>query len=352
MDNFLVVQDELSRLINDQSKELYNRLQALDADGLGMPEHCLHYFKSSHFNRIFFSIQTSAALLYRAIKLTGKEPSSLVLMDYGAGVGTLYPLARMIGCGKVIYNDHLEDWKKSAELLATALNCPSDLYIVGDIEETLDVLDREGLQCDIIASRNVIEHIYRLDQFYKLLAVRQPGAILFSSTTANQKNPGTRFTHRRMHLKWEKVYRKQREEIIHQYHPGFTASEAATLAFQTRGLAKWDILKAADIYLTTRKLPEPMTVGTNTCDPENGVWVEHLLPFSYYISWITGAGYTASFEPGFWDTHNRKSWKNLIGFLCNPLIRSVPFLSFGLAPFIYVIARPSHKPQSRLSSQR
>src|ERR671913_194489 len=98
MDIFLPQKDELSRNIQQNAADLLARLQSLPVESLGLPYHCLEYFRSSHFKRLFFSIETSAHLLYRSIILTGKPVSETVIMDYGAGVGTLYMLAKMIGC--------------------------------------------------------------------------------------------------------------------------------------------------------------------------------------------------------------------------------------------------------------
>src|SRR5688572_17435401 len=98
MDIFLPHRDDLSRNIQAQAADLLRRLTDLPVEKLGMPDHCLQYFKSSHFKRLFFSIETSAHLLYRSISLKGKPVDETVIMDYGAGVGTLYMLAKMIGC--------------------------------------------------------------------------------------------------------------------------------------------------------------------------------------------------------------------------------------------------------------
>ncbi len=166
MDRFLQQDDELGSLINIQASALYSRMKGLEAESLGMPDHCLAYFRSSHSKRLFFSIETSAHLLYRALTLAGKKPSDIVIMDYGAGVGTLYMLAKLIGCHKVIYNDHLDDWRLSAQLIAEAAGITIDHYIVGDIGDCLTRLFELHLQCNIITSRNVIEHIYKLDVFY------------------------------------------------------------------------------------------------------------------------------------------------------------------------------------------
>jgi hypothetical protein len=87
-------------------------------------------------------------------------------------------------------------------------------------------------------------------------------------------------------------------------------------------------------------LPDPWKHHTNTCDPANGVWFEHLLTFKEYRNFIDQAQYTIQFEPGFWDTHNISSWKNIIGKVLNPVIRIVGSVGILFAPFIYVIVVP------------
>src|SRR5687768_8337804 len=148
MDIFLPQHDALSANIQEKATLLLTKLKSLPVETLGLPYHCLEYFKSSHFKRLFFSIETSAHLLYRSINLVKKPVNEIVIMDYGAGVGTLYMLAKMIGCRTVIYNDHLEDWKTSALLIAAAIGIEIDEYVVGDIDVTLATLDKKNIQCD------------------------------------------------------------------------------------------------------------------------------------------------------------------------------------------------------------
>ena len=339
MDKFLLPRDELSHTIQENAVLLYDKLRTLPVDDLGMPSHCLAYFKSSHFKRLFFSIETSANILYRSIRAVNKPVSEIVIMDYGAGVGTLYTLAKMIGCKKVIYNDYLEDWRNSALLIAKAIGIHMDEYILGDIEETLKTLDQKNIQCDIIASRNVIEHIYKLDAFYLTIANAQPKAVVYSSTTANYKNPATRIQHRGLHLKWEKLYLPRREKMILQTAPALDKSRAHQLALHTKGLAGSDIDHAIENYLRSGKLPDPTPHRTNTCDPTTGAWVEHLLKFDEYRH-LLGNRYEVSFEPGFWDTHYQNPLMNMMGKLLNGLIRMNKTMGFFLASFIYVVANP------------
>jgi 2-polyprenyl-3-methyl-5-hydroxy-6-metoxy-1,4-benzoquinol methylase len=340
MDKFLPHDDELGKVINTAANELYMKMHHLDVDGLGMPEHCLYYFKTSHTKRIFFSIETSAHLLYRSIKLTGKVPAGITLMDYGAGVGTLFLLAKMIGCAKVVYNDHLDDWRKSAELIANAIGVTIDLFIVGDIGDCLNVLDQHNIKCDIIASRNVLEHIYKLNEFYAAIHQRQPHAIIFSSTTANSANPAAAIKHWLWHRKWEKVYRGKRLMMIERIAPGMLSYRKQKIARATRGLASSDLENVVDQFRQTGKLPDPGRFGSNTCDPSNGVWAENLLKMDTYRKLIDERFFNVSFAPGFWDTHYSTPYKNKITAALNRVIAKEGKLAMMLAPFIYVIATP------------
>lgn len=340
MDNFIKVRDELSELLQQSSVTLYQKLQQLPVDRLGMPEPCLIYFKGSHFKRLFFSIQTSAHLLYRAITQTGKKPQDIVIMDYGAGVGTLYTLAKMIGCKKVIYNDHLPEWKQSAQLIAEAIGIQVDHYIVGDIRPTLEELKQDHIVCDIITSRNVIEHIYQLDDFYAQVYQAQPLALVFCSTTANYKNPASRWKHRKWHNKWEPGYAAQRSQIIREEAASLSETVVQELVGRTRGLARPEILDRVRQYILSKQFPEPIPCGSNTCDPSNGVWAEHMISFEEYRGLINEKNYSVSFAPGFWDTHYNNALMNVVGNVLNTGIQLFPAIGFTIAPFIYVIAKP------------
>lgn len=339
-DRFLPHQDQLATLINEQASELYSRLSSLQVETLGLPDHCLYYFKTSHYNRLFFSIETSAHLLYRSINLQNKPVTGIVIMDYGAGVGTLYMLAKMIGCKKVIYNDFLEEWKFSALKIAEALNILIDEYVLGDIEDTLKILDQKKLICDIITSRNVIEHVYKLDHFYGSICHHQPQAVIYSSTTANIYNPGAHIKHVLWHWKWEKEYYRQRIETIVSTQLLKNTDEQKKLAKRTRGLAGKDLLNAIETYSISGRLPDPGKHYSNTCQPSTGVWAEHLLTFGQYKKDIPAENYLVNFLPGFWDTHYSKTWKNIFAKIMNWLISVTGRSGVVFAPFIYVVARP------------
>ena len=339
-DRYLPQQDQLANLINEQASALHSKLISLPVETLGLPDHCLYYFKTSHFNRLFFSIETSAHLLYKSVGMQRKAVSRLVVMDYGAGVGTLYMLAKMIGCKTVIYNDFLEEWRFSALRIAEALGIGIDEYILGDIEDTLEILEQKGLLCDIITSRNVIEHVYDLNHFYSSIYSYQPQALIYSSTTANFYNPGSHIKHVLWHRRWEKEYCIQRFETIKSSGLVKNENDQRELARKTRGLAGGDLSDAIQQFSTSKFLPNPSKHYTNTCQPSNGVWAEHMITFKEYRKHIETGKYEVTFLPGFWDTHYSKAWKNVLSGFMNILLRIMGRAGILLAPFIYVIAQP------------
>lgn len=340
MQSFLPVTDELSGLINNKANSLFGKLKGLDVDQLKLPYYCQEYFKSSHSTRLFFSIETSARLLYKACLTCGKQPAEIRVMDYGAGVGTLYLLAGMSGFQQVIYNDHLEDWKISAEKIADAIGVHIDKYIVGDIRQTLNVLHDLGIYLNLVVSRNVLEHIYKPGDFFLAIRQHSKDCLVFSSTTANAENPASVWKHRRWHAKWEKQFLDQRRQLISEKIAGIAESDALQLALQTRGLAVEDLDNEIQGFSESKKIPALKVIGSNTCDPTNGVWFENLLPISEWHRLITGAGFEPSFEPGFWDTHYSKSWKSLTGTILNKVGSISRSLAMKTAPFIYIIAKP------------
>ena len=338
MDPFIEGKDELSRSIQYKSAELFSRLSALKDKDLDIPFYCLAYFRKSHLNRIFFSIQTSAQLLYKAIVIKNKPVTEITLLDYGAGIGTLFLLAKMVGCRYVIYNDHMHDWKNSAETISRAINIEIDDYIVGDIKQTLASLQDKNIKCDIILSRNVVEHIYDLHDFFSATHMHQPGALHYHSTTANIYNPAAHLKHIVWHKKWENTYRAKRREWIEKQIT--SPHEADLLAKKTRGLAGQDLKNAIDVFKSTGLYPDPAIHYSNTCDPETGVWAEHLLSFKQYRKLVNTKIYTLEFAPGFWDTHYKNTVVNLLTRLFNMFIRGMGKAGIFISPFIYIIAEP------------
>lgn len=339
MDHFLAPVDDLSRLIEGQAQILYRKLSELPVQELGLPEWPLRYYLAKHYHRRFFSVQTAAELLYRSIKRKGKKVEEITIVDYGAGMGSLFLLAKMIGCKAVVYNDIEGDMVTAAGIISKYLEIPLDLFVSGDENDTVRLMKEAGLACDIIVSRNVIEHIYDLGDFFNTLRTGMPEALVYFSTTANIHNPAMHWVHKRIHRKAEQTYLDKRRELIGQRIPGIEDQELQRLAAATRGLAMNHFDQAVVQYQQSKSLPDPWIHRTNTCDPENGLWAEHLLPVAEYRGIIEAQGYRLTVLPAFWDTHYGSSIKNVVGKTMNWLTRLLGDKN-GLktTAFIYIVA--------------
>lgn len=339
MDKFLKQGDELALLIETQAQILYRKISELPINNMNLPEIPLEYYSGKHNDRKFFSVQTAAELLYRSIKLSKKTVSEIIVMDYGAGMGSLFLLAKMIGCKMVVYNDIIPDMTEGARIVADYLKIPIDVYITGDHKETIKVLQEKQINCDIVLSRNVVEHIYDLDDFYSDMAAGLPDALIYFSTTANFQNPAMLWFHKRVHRNAEVTYLPQRRKLIRKQLPDITDMEVEALAVATRGLAMYDFDEAMARYKNNKTVPDPFIHYTNTCDPENGLWAEHIIPVATYKKIIESKGYRLTVLPAFWDTHNKSGLKNVVGKVMN-LAGTLLGDKAGLktTAFIYIIA--------------
>lgn len=347
MNVFVVPQDELSALINEQANVLYQRLRSLPVASIDMPDFAKNYYRDRHIDRLFFSVQTAAIMLYDGIMMTGKHHKDVVVMEYGAGMGSLYLLTNMVGCKMVIYDDIEPRMTDGAKSVAAFLNIRIDHFICGDHHYAIDYMKQYGIQCDIILSRNVIEHIYDLDDFYGSMAAAQPDAILYFSTTANYYNPMMYAFHYYVHRKFEKIYAPRRAEMIREIIPEISTSDLSRLAKASRGLAMQDFKNAVTAFRDKKTMPDPSRFYTNTCDPESGMWQENLLKESDYRRIITSKGYTLHYRGAFWDTHYSSSFKNFITKGLNSITRALgPAKGVYTSPFVYIIAVPAKKAQA------
>ena len=334
--------DALSVNINRQATMLYERLRILDTGSLHLPGEYRNYFMQHHLGqRLVFSLQNSAHIIRESVIRSGKALHEICFLDYGAGLGTLFLLAGMMGFRKNIYNDYLPDWHPTARALCQALQIKVDDFVPGDIDEVMEHAEKKGWDYDIIASRNVIEHIYDLSHFYRSIRSRHPGCVVYSTTTANYHNPVMRWYHVYIHLKFEKsYYRNQRAAKIRRMHPELEESNVKELVQHTRGKAREDFEKVIAGYLSGKMPPADRTLRSNSCDCETGVWNEHLLSRADYKAIIESAGYHFEFSAGYWDTHYANPLMNLFARCMNGCIHLLGRRAVLLSPFINVTAYP------------
>ncbi len=338
--HFLKEEDSLAILINKKASELFLTLQNFDASSLDIGDSFKEYFIQHHLGkRLFFSIQNSAHIIYQSVKKTGKKIEDISITDYGAGLGTLYMLAGMMNFKKIVYNDYLPDWRDTAASICNALKINIDGYITGDIDAVLNYGVSEGFVFDIIASRNVIEHIYSLPFFFEEIYLHNPTTVIFSTTSANFHNPAMRLKHYLLHKKIERTqYLPYRKKILQQEWPEITDKQLAQLGTITRGKAKKDFLTAIADYKNVRPVTVVPFLRSNTCLPDSGYWCEHLLPKSAYKTIINKAGFSMEYTAGYWDTNYASPLMNLLGKFLNNLIGLFGKKGYFFSPFVNIVA--------------
>lgn len=340
----------LAQRIETAAADLYNRLMLLDYKNLPISEYTKTYYED-YLRKLKYSLQACSFIVFWSVKIAGKPLEELTFLDNGGGTGILSLLAKQVGIKTVIYNDIYDVSTTDAATIAKALNIPVDDFITGDIDEVINYFKASGRLCDIVASRNVIEHIYNLDFYFQQLAMLNTGSLtLFFATTANMYNPLTNLYTKRLQNKREYVdrvmqtgdkerdqflaYLKIREKLITDQAAQLSNSEIKELAIKTRGLAKEDINKAVNEYLETGNYPEEMKHPTNTCDPLTGNWSEHLVEKEKYEKLFRKNEFDFEIINGFYNTNYQKKYLNLVTPLLNFSIKHLPFTGIYLAPFI------------------
>lgn len=337
---FIDPTDELALLVNEKANLLYKKLKTFNINDTTIDDFGKYYFNSHHGgHRSFFSIQSSAAIIYQAAKKINKPLSETSFIDYGAGLGTLFLLAGMVGFKKVYFNDYFPQWAGYAKIICTNLDSKIDDFITGDIDAVIEYCKTNNTHIDIVASRNVAEHIYSLRNFYTKLYQSGITTVCYATTTANYHNPAMRLKHYWYHYKVEKtIYKKQREDCIKKLRPGIEQKDMDKLIRLSRGRAHTDFTDAVENYFGNKRIIPVEFLGTNTCDCVTGVWAENLINRHHYSAIIHDSGFAFSYTAGFWDTHYKYKVVNLITRLLNSLIRISGKRGYWFAPFVNITA--------------
>lgn len=337
---FIEPYDDTAVLINEKANQLYQKLRLFDISDTEIDEFGKYYFNHHHAgNRLFFSVENSAHIIYHAVKILGKKTDDTTFIDYGAGLGTLFLLAGLTGFKKIYFNDYFPQWSAYAEILCNRLDIKITGFISGDIDAVIEYGKSNNVTFDIVASRNVVEHIYDLDSFYTKLYQSGLTTVCYATTTANYHNIAMRLKHYWYHNKVEKsTFRKQREDYLKELVPGISADDLKQLVIKTRGRAFDDFINARDLYFAGKPIPAVTFLGTNTCDCRTGVWAEHLITRKNYKTIIETSGFRAVYSAGFWDTHYKYGIANLITRILNAVIKLSGSKGYYFAPFVNVVA--------------
>lgn len=273
-----------------------------------------------------------------------------MFVDYGGGHGLLGGLAKEAGFPNVIYNDIFEGCADDARKLAQHLGCEADAYVIGDIHAVAASLKANPPASGALASINVIEHIYDMDEFLKAAAALTRGPMtMVLSTSANPLNPVVARRHYRQHNEWEftdgphessypmdtlRAFRDVRRDIIKETAPGLSASDVESLTALTRGMHKADIQKTVKHFQATRQMPPAPKHPTNTCDPLTGSWQERLLDIGDVHATLGACGFDVRVMGGYYAAHAGGQAKKAVAQLLNHGISLLGSQGARLAPCI------------------
>lgn len=343
------VNKQLEQQFATAVQSLKVKLLAIDIDKMQVSPYTKKYFKD-YQRKLQYSLEACAFILMHVVESAGKEIENITIVDYGAGTGVLAMLAKEVGFGKVIYNDIYDISCKDANTIASAAQAQANDYVCGELNALKSYFEKSNTYCDVIVSRNVIEHIYNLDIYFSgLKQIPNKGLSLFFATTANIKNPLTVWYTNRiqrmlefkgMTTKWGKErdtlkpYLLSRREIIETAFPQLNKNEIEQLAKATRGLMKDEIVKVVHEFNHTSKMPILSVSGYNTCDPYTGNWAEHLVETNVYQNLFEKNGFQFQICNGFYNVNYQQKWINLITPIINFLMRLFGKQGIYLAPFI------------------
>jgi len=329
-------------------------LQRLDVDSLNISDYNKIYFKK-HVHCLTYSVNLALQIIETGFRDIDKPIESISILEIGGGTGILSLLAKWLGFGKVVYSDTFKISCEDFEIISKALSLATDKIIVGGIDEVFE----HNTSIDLIVSRDVIEHIYDPEAFFKTCCKNYEKSVMVHNTSANLYNLFQMSYFRRIQQKDEL------EGNANQFKPGDSQESHYTLRYNfiksiladldeniiaklaslTRGKMYSDIEKSVYEFKVSGKFPTELAHSTNTCDPANGNWTEHLLPFEAYESFVDKHKFRIDWKYAPYDAWRNVGLKKLVILILNFLIRNTGLLARYLSPAI--ILKISPKLQSK-----
>lgn len=334
--------------IKKSSLDLAERLSNLDIAILGLSSLGHSYYEYNR-TRMRFTSENNARILFHIIEKSKVPLGKQTIIDHGGGLGYFALLCKSIGIQTVIYHDINLALTEDTKIISKHLNIPIDHYITGSTEALTEYCLTQPLSITGLGSRNVIEHIPDLNEFFKLLAlISGKDKVFYFSTSANTHNPLVRWQHRKIHRQYERegAYTDMSKDEINPENSGhymrrtillengFPADHLGKMIELTRGLDLSQILNTIASFKSTGALPSKHTDPTNTRDPYSGNWVERLLPFEEYKKAAAAAGFQSEFLPGFYDTNYKSFYKNFVSNILNLILSKTPFFTKEISPFL------------------
>jgi 2-polyprenyl-3-methyl-5-hydroxy-6-metoxy-1,4-benzoquinol methylase len=303
------------------ASSLDDKLSNLDVNSLNISEYNKRYFgdhiKTNGARKL--NLTKYSYVLAWALNNVAKPLNEIVFLDYGAGHGFLSLLAKELGVGKVIHNDIYAVSSIDAKIIAENLKLEANEYITGDINDVINFLNLNNLNCHSMGSYDVIEHIYDIDEFLNKNHLLSNDTIsIFHASAANENNPRINRMLKKTHLIIENTGRdlkpgrkatdasrpliEIRKDIIRAIKPSLSDDEISLLSKNTRGMIKDDIETAINNYISKSIMPKPDGHATNTCDPNTGNWYEHLMNPYELFKILESQGFEGKVMSGYYDS--------------------------------------------------
>lgn len=360
---------ELHHNISKAARRVQDKLSQVKVKDLPITPYMRAYVESyiSTEKSMTANLGRTADILKTLLSCRKGDLEDQVLVDYGGGQGMLSLLARESGLSQVYYNDINPDSVKDARTLARHLGLEATDYIEGEIPAIGRALAGRGRVATLLASSNVIEHIYDLEAHVRDLASLAPApfaAVL--ATDANPFNPRVRAKRMATHRYYEEVDRPPDETLSRRdSHLSYRTlrrrqltewaeiegveGDIEPLVTATRGLADADLRLAFDRWRTDGRLPVPEH-PTNTCHPVSGNWCERLIDFQALADSLKQAGFDTRRAPGGYAP--RRGAAGLAVRAINSAIRFLGPSGVVLSPVVMVLALKSPTAEEAVYSSR
>lgn len=312
---------------------MYKELADIDYNKLPISDYSRQYILRMLPNIDYYSDIYRRGLC-RMSQQMGSPLSDITMVDYGGGHGFLSITAKRMGVGKVVYVDFNPDACHAVKVLSDEVGCGPDAVIQGDASALRQWCAQQEVCPDALLGMDVIEHIYRLEDFFADIYAINPSIWMLFTTGSTPYNPYlVRRLHRIMvadelgHGGQPGFFELRKRHIISHY-PQMKDFEAEIWAQNTRGLTYQDALIAVETN-TPNDVGDPY----NTCDPATGSWTERILPIQSYHALVGPFGAQVSVRNGFYNAH-RRGIKGLASKMLNVLLHIDRLHIF--APFIYL----------------
>ncbi|NUM32337.1 MAG: class I SAM-dependent methyltransferase [Bacteroidetes bacterium] len=328
-------------------------IESINFDQLNISKYSKDYIKKNH-NSIKYSSQLALQILNIGVCKTNKTVNKLTIAEIGGGTGLISLLASFLGFDKIIYSDIYNQSCEDFKTISKHLNFQVTKVICGSIDEVF--IETNG-NVDLIVSRDVIEHIYDTNIFFKKSSYSFKKSVHIHNTSANIYNIFKKKYFEKIHLTDELIggqqiikpsdsavsFLKMRYDFIKEHFKEIDDNSIAKLAKITRGKNFDDIKKDAEKFISTKIFPTENTHPTNTCDPANGNRTENLLKFEEYENFIDKNVFKIEWSYAFYDLNEANLLKLSAQKILNFLIKISGKYAKYIAPAIILICTPKSK---------